>query len=52
MEANDLSCAEVAERIGAERTGVWRWLNGERIPNTESIKAISAMTHKPVETLL
>jgi transcriptional regulator with XRE-family HTH domain len=41
---NDLTCAQLAERLGVARNTVWRWENGERRPDEKLLPAITKLT--------
>ena len=47
-----LSQDELAERIFVTRQAVSRWENGETIPNTETLKLLSALFNVSINTLL
>lgn len=47
-----LSQEELAERLFVTRQAVSRWENGETLPNTETLKALSALFDVSINTLL
>ena len=49
---NGLSQDELAERTFVTRQAVSRWENGETVPNTETLKLLSALFHVSINTLL
>ena len=49
---NGLSQDELAEKIFVTRQAVSRWENGETIPNTETLKLLSALFDVSINTLL
>ena len=36
--------ADLADRIGADRAALWRWLAGERVPRIQYAAAIETVT--------
>lgn len=49
---NKLSQEELAEKIHVTRQAVSRWETGETIPNTETLKLLSALFDVSINTLL
>ena len=47
-----LSQDELAEKVFVTRQAVSRWENGETVPNTETLKRLSALFHVSINTLL
>ena len=47
-----LSQEQLAERLYATRQAVSRWENGETVPNTETLKRLSAVLDVSINTLL
>lgn len=49
---NKLSQSELAEKVYVTRQAVSRWETGETIPNTETLKLLSALFDVSINTLL
>jgi len=49
---NKLSQDELAEKVFVTRQAVSRWENGETVPNTETLKLLSALFDVSINTLL
>ncbi len=49
---NGLSQEELAEKIYVTRQAVSRWETGETVPNTETLKLLSALFNVSINTLL
>ena len=49
---NGLSQDELAEKVFVTRQAVSRWENGETVPNTETLKLLSALFNVSINTLL
>ena len=49
---NGLSQDELAEKIFVTRQAVSRWENGETVPNTDTLKLLSALFNVSINTLL
>ena len=49
---NGLSQEELAEKVFVTRQAVSRWETGETVPNTETLKALSALFNVSINTLL
>ena len=49
---NGLSQDELAEKVFVTRQAVSRWENGETVPNTETLKLLSALFDVSINTLL
>ena len=47
-----LSQDELAEKVFVTRQAVSRWENGETVPNTETLKLLSALFNVSINTLL
>ena len=47
-----LSQDELAEKVFVTRQAVSRWENGETLPNTETLKRLSALFDVSINTLL
>jgi transcriptional regulator with XRE-family HTH domain len=43
-EKNDLTCAQLAERLGVARNTVWRWEHRQRRPDESLLPAIVRIT--------
>ena len=48
----NLSQEELAEKLFVTRQAVSRWENGETLPNTETLKRLSALFDVSINTLL
>ena len=49
---NGLSQDELAQKVFVTRQAVSRWETGETVPNTETLKLLSALFHVSINTLL
>ena len=50
-EANGISAAELAARIGVQRNTIWRWENWQQAVSPDLWARVSKETGIPVETL-
>jgi DNA-binding transcriptional regulator YiaG len=49
LEKNDIKPAVFADSIDKSRQAVWYWLNGDKYPSRESMKAIKEATGGQVD---
>jgi transcriptional regulator with XRE-family HTH domain len=47
-----LSRSAVATLFDVDRTTIWRWENGTRIPDRDQLRKVAAITGAPIDDLL
>lgn len=53
MKAKDVSVANVADFLGiAEKSSIYKWFRGERLPSLDNVLAISKLLGVPMESLI
>lgn len=52
MKRAELSDTAIAGILDVDRTLVWRWRNGQRMPTLDSIRKIAKVTGKSINTLI
>ncbi|MEV7780278.1 helix-turn-helix transcriptional regulator [Kitasatospora sp. NPDC088351] len=50
--ALDLTCAQLADRMGVHETTAWRWENGEAVPSIARAAELAAALRVPFPALL
>lgn len=52
MDRTGFGPTEVADTLKVDRTLIWRWSQGYRVPNRENVKRIAKLTNLPLAALL
>ena len=49
LDKEGLTVSEFARRMGTPQPTVWRYVNGERVPEGEAMRKIAELTKKKVQ---
>lgn len=52
LEAEEISQAELARRMGVSQPTVWEWLNGQTLPSAKRLQKLSELTGISINDLL